>query len=66
MLMKYLTSILVSKGAVFEKRSLTTLEEFVEQSQYSVVFNCLGMGNVTFCNDNRMVPIRGQMIRVIQ
>lgn len=64
MFMKYLTSILARKGATFVKRSLSTLEQFVEQTRYNVVFNCLGLGNVTFCNDNRMVPIRGQMIRV--
>ena len=35
-----------------------------EQANYDVVFNCLGFGAIEFCEDKKLVPIRGQMIRV--
>jgi len=48
----------------FEHKKLSTLRDFIENSSYDVVFNCLGLGNIEFCGDKKLVPIRGQMIRV--
>ena len=55
---------LVSKGVKLIKKKLDTLESFINEYDYDVVFNCLGLSNISFCNDKNMVPIRGQMIRV--
>lgn len=52
------------KGAQFEKKTLSTLSKFVDQNNFDIIFNCLGLGNISFCDDTKMVPIRGQMIRV--
>lgn len=62
--MKYLTEKLMKKGVRFYKQKLDTLNSFVAQNNYDIIFNCLGLGNISFCNDKKMVPIRGQMIRV--
>lgn len=32
--------------------------------EFDVVFNCTGLGAQTLCNDNKVVPIRGQIIKV--
>lgn len=32
--------------------------------QYAAVFNCTGLGARRLCNDMKMVPIRGQIIKV--
>ena len=44
---------------------MNSLADFIDTSHYDVVFNCLGLGNISFCGDKKLVPIRGQMIRVI-
>jgi hypothetical protein len=43
---------------------LETLDSFISQNDYDVIFNCLGLGSIEFCGDKKLVPIRGQMIRV--
>ena len=46
-------------------KKVTTLKNFVnENSNYDVIFNCLGLGAIEFCNDDKLVSMRGQMIRV--
>lgn len=32
---------------------------------YDVIFNCTGFGAKYLCNDNKVVPIRGQVLKVI-
>ena len=42
------------------------INDFTElESDYDVVFNCTGMGSKYLCDDRHMVPIRGQLIKVI-
>ncbi len=56
---------LISKGVTFLNQKVTTLKDFVaENSNYDVIFNCLGLGAITFCDDQKLVSMRGQMIRV--
>ena len=56
---------LISKGVTFLNQKVTTLKDFVaENSNYDVIFNCLGLGAITFCDDPKLVSMRGQMIRV--
>lgn len=58
-------SRLKAAGVKFESKSFSTQDDFLRENSYDVVFNCLGMGAREFCNDNLLVPVRGQMIRVI-
>ena len=55
---------LVASGVNFKKMHLNSLQSFVSQNDYDVIFNCLGLGSIEFCGDKKLVPIRGQMIRV--
>lgn len=55
---------LISKGVKFQKRHLETIDTFISTTNYDVIFNCLGLGAFQFCNDQQIIPIRGQMIRV--
>lgn len=36
----------------------------LEGNQYDVVFNCTGLGAQKLCNDHKVVPIRGQIIKI--
>jgi hypothetical protein len=44
---------------------LIKLDDFVDSFHCDIIFNCLGLGSINFCNDQKLVPIRGQMIRVL-
>lgn len=46
-------------------KKITTQANFLKENpEYEIIFNCLGFGSIEFCNDEKMIPIRGQMIRV--
>ena len=56
---------LVKNGVRFVTKKIGDQESFLkENTEYDIVFNCLGIGAKEFCNDKLIVPIRGQMIRV--
>jgi hypothetical protein len=56
---------LTSRGVKFNVKKIATQEKFLSENEtYDVVINCLGFGAIQFCNDKKIVPIRGQMIRV--
>ncbi|OWR48574.1 d-amino acid oxidase, partial [Danaus plexippus plexippus] len=40
------------------------IEAFSSLSKYDLVFNCTGLGAKTLCQDNDLVSIRGQVIKV--
>jgi hypothetical protein len=62
----YFYHSLRSKGVNFISKKVDTQENFINNnSEYDVVFNCLGLGAKEFCNDQLVEPIRGQIIRVI-
>ena len=52
------------KGVKFIQKKLDTLDSFINDHDFDVVVNCLGFGARYFCDDDKIVPIRGQMIRV--
>ena len=54
-----------AKGVKFVQKEIDKLNKFVDESDFDVAFNCVGMGAAQICDDKQMVPIRGQMIRVI-
>lgn len=45
------------------QKYIQTLSEF-NGRLYAAVFNCTGLGASKLCNDTKMVPIRGQIIKV--
>jgi hypothetical protein len=55
---------LKQKGVTFVEKKLDKLESFVTDNDFDIIFNCLGLGNIQFCDDKHMTPHRGQMIRV--
>lgn len=52
-----------SAGGNLVQKHIESLSEF-NGKQYAVVFNCSGLGARNLCNDMKMVPIRGQIIKV--
>ncbi|XP_034934958.1 D-aspartate oxidase [Chelonus insularis] len=53
---------LKEKGTSFVTKKLESLKELVDD--YDLIFNCSGLGARKLCNDRKMIPIRGQVIRV--
>ena len=54
----------MKKGVKFTQRKIGKMQDFVNENDYDIVFNCLGFGSIEFCDDKLLRPIRGQMIRV--
>lgn len=44
-------------------KNVDNLKEF-SGKKYDIVFNCTGLGAQKLCNDKKIVPIRGQVIKV--
>lgn len=49
-------------GQVVEK-TVTKLQDL--ENNFDIVMNCTGLGAKYLCSDNKMVPIRGQVIKVL-
>ena len=61
-LLAFLINQFTSRGGRVTQARLTSLEELV--GRYDVIVNCCGMGARELLKDERMVPLRGQIIRV--
>lgn len=53
----------------FENNGGKIIPQFINsfselQGNYDVVFNCTGLGAKNLCSDKKLVPIRGQVIKV--
>jgi D-amino-acid oxidase len=53
----------VSSGGVFEQRAVRSLEEAASHGK--VVLNCSGLRARTLCGDETLVPVRGDVVRVV-
>lgn len=53
-------------GGRLQQRSVGALADLFDDSDamYAAVFNCSGLGARKLCADTRLVPIRGQVLRV--
>lgn len=49
-------------GGVVHQREIHSLSEAIEQSL--IVVNCTGLGSIVLCRDERLYPVRGQILRV--
>lgn len=50
-------------GGKIMQKCISRLAEF-DATKYNAVFNCTGLGAKKLCNDVKVVPIRGQIIKV--
>jgi hypothetical protein len=57
-------SRLVAGGVQFVQKKIGDWKAFLEQTHFDIVFNCVGLGARDLVGDDKMAPIRGQMIRV--
>jgi D-aspartate oxidase len=44
------------------KKTVTNFQEL--EYDFDIVMNCTGLGAKYLCSDNKVVPIRGQVIKV--
>lgn len=49
-------------GGTVTKGNVSSLDDALKS--YDIVFNCTGMGAQKLCNDHKLVPIRGQVLKV--
>lgn len=49
------------KGGNVVEQKIKDLKEF---QNFDVVVNCLGLGAKEICNDLKLIPIRGQVLKV--
>jgi len=45
------------------EKTVTKLQDL--ENNFDIVMNCTGLGAKHLCCDNKMVPIRGQVIKVL-
>lgn len=50
-------------GGRIIRKTVNNLKE-IDANEYPIVFNCTGLGAQKLCNDRKMVPMRGQIIKV--
>ena len=58
----WLMDRVVQAGGRFVTRELNSLEDALDRAD--VVVNCTGLGARTLCDDDELVPIRGQIVHV--
>ena len=44
---------------------INSFSEVSDFGKFDLVMNCTGLGAKTLCNDRRLVPLRGQVFKVI-
>ncbi|XP_032356767.1 D-aspartate oxidase isoform X1 [Etheostoma spectabile] len=49
-------------GGLVEQRKLNSLEELI--NSYDIIINCSGLGSKTLVGDNKVYPVRGQVLKV--
>jgi D-amino-acid oxidase len=58
----WLIKLLQNKNVPIIQKALSNFSEAFEQ--YDIVVNCSGLGSRELCNDDRVYPVRGQVVRV--
>ncbi len=56
----YLQQQLIEKGVAFIEKEITDLSDI--SNQFNTVINCSGLGAKTLCNDEKILPVRGQVL----
>jgi D-amino-acid oxidase len=60
--MQYLMARFQKLGGLIEQKTISALSELYQENQ--LVINCAGLGARTIVHDDKLYPIRGQIIRV--
>ena len=60
--MPYLQEMFLESGGTTEQRTVTSLKEECKKADW--VINCSGLGAQALCDDQKMFPIRGQIIQL--
>ncbi|CAH0380899.1 unnamed protein product [Bemisia tabaci] len=50
------------QNGILLKKSINSFQEL--ENDYNIIFNCCGLGAKKLCGDKKVVPIRGQVIKV--
>ncbi len=58
----YLVKIYRKLGGKMAKKTVTNVNEPLQK--YNRIINCTGLGSITLFHDDRMYPLRGQVVRV--
>lgn len=56
----WLQQELLQQGVAFIEKEIYNLNELA--TQYDVVINCTGLGAKKLCNDDEVIPVRGQVV----
>ena len=56
----YLQQQLVLRGVIFIEKEITDLLDI--STQFDAIINCSGLGAKTLCNDDKIFPVRGQVL----
>ncbi|GMT13294.1 hypothetical protein PFISCL1PPCAC_4591 [Pristionchus fissidentatus] len=59
---RYLTKEFLANGGKFVQRELKSLEELNED--FDIIINCCGLGSRRLLGEEKLYPIRGQVVRV--
>ena len=52
-----------SNGTVLVEKTINSLKDITKE--FDLVINCSGLGARQLCNDRHLVPIRGQIMKVV-
>lgn len=63
-LLPYLEKKFLALGGSLIQKKIIDLDDFIGQSTYDIVVNCVGLGALQLINDKTVHPIRGQVARV--
>lgn len=61
LLLPYLYEKLVRSGVRFERKKITSFDDL---QTFDLIINCSGLGAQQLTGDEKLMPIRGQVIRV--
>ncbi len=59
----WLLNQLENRGIEIVQRTISSFDEAFDE-QYQVVVNCTALGSRELCDDDRLYPVRGQVVRV--
>lgn len=60
-LLPYLMKRFIKAGGIFEKKKIVNFDEL---ENFDLIVNCTGLGSKDLASDEKVIPIRGQVIRV--
>jgi D-amino-acid oxidase len=62
--MQYLMAQLRRNEVEIIQKSIANLQDFINESDYDVIINCVGLASSHLAQDSKITPIRGQILRV--